>query len=172
MEQRVKLLGRASAGHGAGGLDRRHRGDQVIEIKALGPVDGTGIADRHHIRAIIHRTSENRHRGQPAVVENLDQRKIIVRRIGDYFAAIADPALRGDDADDDRGFLTRDLDHMGVGHNLVRRDHEAAAMADKGDLVPVLGSQHDPHDRAACGADIGGIGLGWTCQKSGRDQKK
>lgn len=49
-------------------------------------------------------------------------------------------------------------DEMGIGDDLVRRDGKAATMADIEGLAILFRDQHDAHDRAAGGLDIGGIG--------------
>jgi len=62
--------------------------------------------------------------------------------------------LRGDYADNNRWFLPRNFNNMGVGDNFIRRNCKAAAVTNKGDLIPVFCGEYDTDNRATGGADV------------------
>jgi hypothetical protein len=156
----VEFLGTAPGRDIAARLDRRLRADQIAQREPLRQIDIARIAHRAHIRAIGYLSGIERERGQPSVALDLEQGKVVARRIGDHARLEAAAPLRGNDACNQRVVLPQRIDHMGIGDDIFGGDGKARAMADQRGTMPVALHDDHAHDPTARRRDIGGVGMG------------
>ena len=157
----VEIPARAHSGKEAAAFHRRLALEDVADLQSLRPVHIHRITDRESLAAVRNRPARQRQRWQAQPAGDAQQRKVAARIDRDDFCIAGIRSVRGHDPDAQAIVHHRIAHDMGVGHDPVRRNCPAGAVADGIDLFAIgriLGpDDHHAHHAARRRVDIGGF---------------